>query len=126
MHKQEDIFQKQIDAAERHLDVLQRRAQEAPADQQELLLESLEQLSSAMEELHVSAEELRQMNEELVEAGRAVEIQRKMYQDLFDFAPDGYLVTDQNGIIQEANRAAESLVQRRREFLRGKPLAIHE
>ena len=124
MHKQEDIFQKQIDAAERHLDVLQRRAQEAPADQQELLLESLEQLSSAMEELHVSAEELRQMNEELVEAGRAVEIQRKMYQDLFDFAPDGYLVTDQNGIIQEANRAAESLVQRRREFLRGKPLAI--
>src|ERR1044071_3578666 len=124
MRKQEDLIRTQIDAAERHLEVLQRRAQEAPMDQQELLLESLEQLSSAMEELHVSAEELRHMNEALVEAGKAVETQRKRYQELFEFAPDGYLVTDQPAIIQEVNRAAEALVHRSREFLRGKPLTM--
>jgi PAS domain-containing protein len=28
------------------------------------------------------------------------------YQDLFEFAPDGYFVTDANGDISEANRAA--------------------
>jgi PAS domain S-box-containing protein len=77
-----------------------------------------------MEELHVSAEELRTMNEALVEAGKAVETERKRYQELFEFAPDGYLVTDQNGIIQEVNRAAEALVHRSREFLRGKPLPM--
>jgi len=33
-----------------------------------------------------------------------VELER--YQELFDFAPDGYFVTNASGVITEANRAA--------------------
>jgi PAS domain S-box-containing protein len=46
------------------------------------------------------------------------------YQELFEFAPDGYLVTDAQGVIQEANHAAAALLQTPREFLPGKPLAF--
>ena len=42
-----------------------------------------------------------------LEASRqTVEVQRQRYQDLFEFAPDAYLVTDIEGTIWEANRAA--------------------
>jgi PAS domain S-box-containing protein len=43
-------------------------------------------------------------------------------QALLDFIPDGYLVTDRQGIIQEANQGAVRLLGRRRDFLIGKPL----
>jgi PAS domain S-box-containing protein len=46
------------------------------------------------------------------------------YRELFEFAPDCYLVTDLRGVIQEANHAASLLFRRRREFLLGKPLAF--
>jgi PAS domain S-box-containing protein len=47
------------------------------------------------------------------------------YQELFEFAPDGYLITDAQGVIQEANHAAAALLQTPREFLHGKPLAFY-
>jgi PAS domain S-box-containing protein len=50
--------------------------------------------------------------------------QRLRYQELFDAAPVGYLVLDRLGVVQEANHAAAELLQTRREFLAGKPLAF--
>jgi PAS domain S-box-containing protein len=44
------------------------------------------------------------------------------YQELFDFAPDGYLVTDLQAVIQLANHAASAMLGTRKEFLPGKPL----
>ncbi|MBV9122505.1 MAG: PAS domain S-box protein [Planctomycetes bacterium] len=44
------------------------------------------------------------------------------YQELFDFAPDGYLVTDLQGLIQEANHEAAAMLGTRKQFLVGKPL----
>ncbi len=44
------------------------------------------------------------------------------YKELFDFAPDGYVVTDNRGVITQANHAAAVLLRRPREFLVGKPL----
>ncbi len=44
------------------------------------------------------------------------------YQELFDFAPNGYLVTDWQGIIQEANHAAAAMLDTSKQFLVGKPL----
>src|SRR4051812_35259184 len=41
-----------------------------------------------------------------------VEVRCAYYRDLFEYAPDGHLVTDLNGeTIREANRAASSLFQ---------------
>jgi PAS domain S-box-containing protein len=47
------------------------------------------------------------------------------YQELFDFAPDAYLVTDRQGVIRQANYAAAVLLGTRTEFLVGKPLLFY-
>ncbi len=47
------------------------------------------------------------------------------YQELFDFAPNGYLVTDLQGIIQEANHAAAAMLGTPKQFLVGKPLLFY-
>src|SRR5215475_684558 len=76
----------------------------------EVLPELLEDLHTALEELHVAEEEQYQQNEALAAAHLTAEVERQRYQELFDFAPVGYLVTDADGMIQEANRAGAALL----------------
>ncbi|MDB9305775.1 PAS domain S-box protein [Nodularia spumigena CS-591/12] len=91
---------------------------------QELLQEAIAEISISLEELHVLSEELTQQNRELVTTRHLVEAERQSYQDLFNFAPDGYLVTDITGVIQEANFAAAKLINVRQSYLIGKPLSV--
>jgi PAS domain S-box-containing protein len=49
--------------------------------------------------------------------------ERQHYHALFEFAPDGYLVTGRTGTIREANRAAVRLLRAAGATLRGQPLA---
>jgi PAS domain S-box-containing protein len=114
---------RQIEAARRRLATLEEHAR-GSEDERAVAVEALEDLSSALEELHVAAEELRQQNEELASARELVEAERQRYQDLFEFAPDGYLVTDPEGVIREANAAAAVLLGVSSEFLVGKPLSL--
>ncbi|MEA5624570.1 PAS domain S-box protein [Nostoc sp. UHCC 0251] len=83
-----------------------------------------QELQQALEELQVVEEELRGQNEELAVARELVELERQRYQDLFEFAPDAYLVTDTVGIIQKANRAAAALLAVRQQYLVNKPLIL--
>ena len=46
----------------------------------------------------------------------------RSYQDLFDLAPEAYLVTDAQTIIVESNQAAVALLKSDQGFLKGKPL----
>ncbi|HEY9850754.1 MAG TPA: PAS domain S-box protein [Leptolyngbyaceae cyanobacterium] len=69
-----------------------------------------EELQDSVEKLEIVEEELRQQNEELLIAHEIAERESYRYQDLFNFAPDGYVVTDANGKIQEANRAIATLI----------------
>ncbi|MCR3923527.1 MAG: ATP-binding protein, partial [Firmicutes bacterium] len=55
---------------------------------------------------------------------QAIEDERSRYLELFEFAPGGYLVTDTQGIILEANSAATSLLCVKKDLLVGKPLAL--
>lgn len=50
---------------------------------------------------------------------------RTRYRDLFQFAPDGYLVTDRHGRIIEANIAAARLLNLPARFIAGKPLTLY-
>lgn len=52
----------------------------------------------------------------------AMEAERRRYQELFDLAPDGYLVTDGEAAILEANCAAANLLKQCRDRLVGKSL----
>ncbi len=94
---------------------------QAPPD---ALAQSLQELQCAYEELQVAEEELRLQNEELAAARETTEKEHHRYQDLFDSAPDGYLVTDASGVIHEANQIAEAMLNFPRIFLSGKPLAV--
>lgn len=82
------------------------------------------ELLLTLEELQVAQEELRQSNEELAISKQAIELERQHYQDLFKFAPDGYLVTDIWGTIREANLTAASLLSIQQQGLISKPLVV--
>ncbi len=101
---------------------LHQNVKQLPLPPQNFLEKVLQEVSTALEELQVAQEELIQQNEELVAARQAVEAQDQRYQDLFDFAPDAYLVTNANGTIQEANCAATLLLHVSQKSLVGKPL----
>jgi PAS domain S-box-containing protein len=49
--------------------------------------------------------------------------ERQHYLEIFEQAEDAYLVTNPDGAIERANGAAVDLFERRRRYLRGKPLA---
>jgi PAS domain S-box-containing protein len=74
-------------------------------------------LSEVLEELRATEEALREQNIYL-------EQERQKYQDLFDFAPDGYLVTNPAGIVQSANQTISKLLGVEPLDLIDKPLIV--
>jgi two-component system, cell cycle sensor histidine kinase and response regulator CckA len=114
---------RQVREAQRRLDELTDRVGRI-AEHQPLVGETMGELSTALQELRAAADELQQQNEELAETRELVEEERRRYQELFDDAPDGYLVTDPKGTIQQANEVAASLLGVRRDLLPGKPFVV--
>jgi PAS domain S-box-containing protein len=119
-----DAFSGQVEVLHQRLQTLRQQKGGASVRQPKLSTEVLEELGTALEELHVAQAELQQQNEELIATRHVIETERQRYQELFEFAPDGYLVTDAQGMIREANRAAATLLRVRQTFLIGKPFVI--
>ena len=104
------VFEQKIEAAQSRLEQwLQKIEQTAPAS--DLLSEITEELTVGLEELQVAIEELYQQQEELEAANRETQAERERYLELFEYAPDGYLITDRWGIIREANRTATEMLR---------------
>jgi PAS domain S-box-containing protein len=110
-----------IRAMRKHVKALSDESRHSPADQQPRLEEALEELRTSIEELQVAEEELRVQNDALIQTRIEVEAERQRYHDLFEFAPDGYIVTSVAGVIREANQATASILSINRKFLIGKP-----
>ncbi len=110
-----DDFSQQVETLRSRVTNLLQNTASEPYSQQELTAEAFEELNITLEELKIASEEL--------QATRiVVEKERQRYQELFDFAPDAYFVTDTNGIILEANQAASAYLNVLQRFLIGKPL----
>ncbi|MBE9125937.1 MULTISPECIES: PAS domain S-box protein [unclassified Coleofasciculus] len=134
----EETFNQQITLSLRRVEALWQNAQELlklpgepsqsseefSTQPQKLLMESLTELSHSLQELQFAAGELHQQNEQLVESRRTLEAERQRYQELFNFAPDGYLVTDLDATIVEANQAAARLLNVSPELLVGTSLVV--
>jgi PAS domain S-box-containing protein len=87
--------------------------------------EVLEALKVTLEEMRVAEEELRQQNEELAAAHLKIDLERRRYEELFEFALNAYLVTDHAGIVIQANQSAARLFRVSPRVLSGKALAAY-
>ncbi len=97
-------------------------------ERQEAFAEASHELLVAMESLQVAEEELRQQQEALRQSHDDLHAERDRLLQLFHQAPDGYLITNHNGMIEEANARAGAILQRDVTRLIGKPLPlmVHE
>lgn len=117
------LFAAHIVKLNQRAEALYQNSKQLPWQEPQHVMTCLEDLWVALEELRVAEEELQQQNQELLATQKAIAIERQRYQDLFEFAPDGYLVTDLQGTVQEANRAAARLFNRSSEQLISQLLA---
>ncbi len=121
--EQQDKLKEKIRSAQEQADEYLRQMKMGEAHREAIAPDVVESLLQTLEELHVAEEELRVQNEELGATRLTIEAERARYLDLFEFAPDGYLVTDLQGVIKEANQAASHLLGIQADHLVGKPLA---
>jgi PAS domain S-box-containing protein len=84
---------------------------------------SKKRLQAELAELETAKSELARQNVELVANRATLEFERGRYEELFNFAPDGYVVTNLKGDIQDANVAACRLLNRAEQSLIGLPFA---
>ncbi|HET6333653.1 MAG TPA: ATP-binding protein [Polyangiales bacterium] len=104
---------------------LRERASSQDQTQQRWMSLALQELDVAHEELRVIEEELHTQSEELTSAYEALEFERRRYRDLFEGAPEPYIVTDASGVVLEANHLARGLLNIDSAFVIGKPLALY-
>jgi PAS domain S-box-containing protein len=104
-------------------DVTEKRRAEQAIEQRNVELQAtIEELKAAEEEIAAQNEEMLQQNDELVAAHSSLAAERQRYEELFEAAPDGYLVTDHQGVILQANRAALAMLGRPPQAVPGTPL----
>lgn len=121
MHEALDLNQ-QIQAAQRRLQQIEQQASRAePAS---LTAKAIAELATALDELQATATELHEQNQALFTSQQALVAEHQRYQNLFDFAPDAYLITDGQGTLLAINSAAKRLLNLHHNWAVGKPLTV--
>jgi PAS domain S-box-containing protein len=119
-----DEWASQLHSVEERFANLRLRAAQNLPQLGKLLPDILQDFQTTIEELRIAEEELRRQNDLLAIATETAVGEHRRYQELFDFAPDGYVVLDARGVVRDANRAALSLLQMQQRFLTGKPFLL--
>lgn len=112
----------QIEALHRYIMLFPTQHQQLLAEAMDEIAASLENLQLLEEQMQASLETMEVIQEELLQQNEYLAKQRQRYYELFEFAPDACLLTNAQGIILEANRAAGELFNVLPSFLVGKPL----
>ncbi|MEM8642906.1 MAG: EAL domain-containing protein [Cyanobacteria bacterium P01_G01_bin.54] len=115
-------FEHQLEQAQQQFETLvqQIALEQSPST---LLSKTCDNLSIALEEIQVLLEELTTQQDQLQTTQLLLQTERQQYFELFDLAPDGYLVTNVEGVIEHINQVAATLLNRRQSLLVGKPIA---
>lgn len=101
-------FSQQVSNARTRVITLQQQASQLISPET-LLNQAFDELLNATNELQTAQEELHWQIDEIAAMREIAEQERQQYRDLFEFAPDGYIVTNIFGKIKQANRAAAEL-----------------
>ena len=121
MTKPSDLEQ-QLQSARTKWQQIQQQLELSVFEDASLPMEEMAQLCNAFEALELTAQSLHSQNKGLTRTQSVLEWDGSLYQTLFNAAPDAHLVTDEQGIIQLANRSAEALFRGHCPALEGKPL----
>jgi PAS domain S-box-containing protein len=90
----------------------------------ELAKDSQDTLNAALEEIGIVRKVILAEVKQVAARRIAVEHERARYHDLFEFAPDAYLVTDLRGHIQQANESSAAIFRAAKQSVVGKPLML--
>lgn len=115
-------FIRRTEAFNQRLADLNQTATALPWLAPEMQPKAFKELSSSSRMLQLAAEELYIQNEELIRTRNLLEAESQRYQDLFELAPEAYLLTNTEGIILEANHIATDLLNVPKHYLVAKPL----
>jgi PAS domain S-box-containing protein len=118
------IIHQEIDNLRRRVSALQEQADRDGVAPSTTVSTLMEELHIAVAELLTNEEELRMKQEQWAQVHERLRQERQVYEDLFNHAPDAYLVTTAAGVIQQANVPASTLLQSQKESLIGKPLLV--
>jgi PAS domain S-box-containing protein len=124
MSEQEISWSEQVAGAARRVASLRERAGQPLFEDSALFQEALQELDTAQEELRVAEEQLHAQVDMMHEVQAKLARERQRYRELFEAAPEPYLVTDVRGHVQDANRRAAALLNIEIGFLIGKPLSL--
>jgi PAS domain S-box-containing protein len=113
----------QIQVMRQRMQLLYRSAN-GELHQSDLLPKAFEELDYALEELQTVELELYQQQLHLQDTREQLETERQTYQELFEFAPMSYLITNPDGTIHRANHAATTLFETIEKFMIGRSLAL--
>jgi PAS domain S-box-containing protein len=103
---------------------LRQRAEELLHQQSEKFQDiPVEEIPHLLHELRVHQIELEMQKEELRHTQDELELARDQYQNLYDFAPVGYLTLSENGLIQQVNLTAAALLGVEKHSLLKQPLS---
>ncbi|MHC5740361.1 MAG: PAS domain-containing protein [Nostoc sp.] len=117
-----DMFPQQLQSLQGRLANLYQDANTAVQPEANLLLAALKELDTASKILEIVTQKLFEQTQKLVNVQARLREEYKRYQDLFEFIPNAYLVSDIQGKIQSANRATATLFNLQQRFLVNKPL----
>lgn len=97
-------FDELLQRMRHELFVLRRRANAHDVEPRQVLNEALRELTASVDELEASADAVGLQRDE-----RRLAHQQHS-RDLFDAAPDAYVVTDRNGVVEDINQTARELL----------------
>jgi PAS domain S-box-containing protein len=92
-----------LDRSNKHIEAMQQHIHELDSA-------SPEDVASLISELQIRQIELELQNEELHRVQRDLEESRNSYRDLYEFAPVGYITTNEHDVIVEANLTSATLL----------------
>ncbi len=93
-----------------------------PTPNSDQTLDVDQNLPTDLTRLYSTIEDLRRQNAEWMALCQELEDDRRRYREVFDLALDGYVLTDLDGVILDANHTAAALLGMRQESLRGRSL----
>ncbi|MEN9939114.1 MAG: hypothetical protein RLZZ387_5693 [Chloroflexota bacterium] len=117
-----DLFAKRVVSLRERVSRLFRSAQAGPT--QDLLTRAFDELQVALEELQGAEEALRAQAQQQLISSESLDTERRYYCDLFEQAPVGYIITNTEGTIRQANRPAATLLKTQARQLIGRSLAL--